>query len=323
MKIGLYSITYSGVWYRGPALTLFELIDRAKQFGYDGIEIDGKRPHGNPLDVPTSLCLEVRRKAADSGIEVYAVSANNDFSSPIPEQRESQLAFVKDLIRMTADLDAKRLRIFAAWPGVMQSEHGARYDIAERIWSVAHEELTDQQTWDWCREGLIESARRAEDAGVVLALQNHPKVINNCEDMLRMIREVDSPNLKACFDAPLAREQGVTSMREAAAKVGPLQVLTHFGGEYEEGPDGEILGFVRSRDGSLTREDFYVNFTAGMLDIGYEGYTGYELCHPLPKVDGVAAGIDFVDRNARLAAKFMRLVIVEAEAAKVVATSAN
>ena len=50
VKVGLYSITYLGVWYRGAALTLEQVIDRAKQYGYEGVEIDGKRPHGNPLD---------------------------------------------------------------------------------------------------------------------------------------------------------------------------------------------------------------------------------------------------------------------------------
>ena len=52
MKLGLYSITYLGVWYDGPALTIEQVIDRSKTFGYDGVEIDGKRPHGNPLDLP-------------------------------------------------------------------------------------------------------------------------------------------------------------------------------------------------------------------------------------------------------------------------------
>src|SRR5580700_6000948 len=88
MKIGLYSITYLGVWYDGPGLTLSELLDRALKFGYEGIEIDGKRPHGNPLDMPTSRCRELRQKARDSGLDIYAVAANNDFSDPIPEHRE-------------------------------------------------------------------------------------------------------------------------------------------------------------------------------------------------------------------------------------------
>jgi sugar phosphate isomerase/epimerase len=148
----------------------------------------------------------------------------------------------------------------------------------------------------------------------VLALQNHAPVIQNYEDMLRFIREVNSPSLKACFDAPLARKQGVTRMHEAAAQVGSLQVLTHFGGEYDEGPDGEIRSWVRERDGSLTREDFNADFVAAMRAIGYEGYTGFELCHPLPRINGAPAGIDFVDYNARLAAKFMRQILAETSA---------
>ena len=65
--------------------------------------------------------------------------------------------------------------------------------------------------------------------------------------MLRMIRDVDSPHVKACLDAPLAAKQGVTSMQEAARDVGALQVLSHFGGEYERGADGSVRGFVRNR----------------------------------------------------------------------------
>ena len=50
MKVGLYSITYLGVWYDGQALTVEEVFDRAKKYDFTGVEIDGKRPHGHPLD---------------------------------------------------------------------------------------------------------------------------------------------------------------------------------------------------------------------------------------------------------------------------------
>jgi sugar phosphate isomerase/epimerase len=323
MKIGLYSITYLGVWYKGAALTLPELIERARRFGYDGIEIDGKRPHGNPLDLPSPVCRDLRLQAEDAGIEIYAVAANNDLSSAIPECREAQLAYIRDLIRMTADLGARTLRMFAAWPGITRTDEGARYDIAEHLWHAAHERFSAEQTWEWCREGLAEAAAWAGDAGVTLALQNHPAVILSASDMLRMIHDVGSPHLAACFDAPLARKQGETgaSMRASAARVGRLQALTHFGGEYTEEPGGEITGWVRARDGSLTREDFYASFTEGMLDIGYAGYTGYELCHPLPKVGGEPAGIGFVDTNTRLAATFMRRVIEKVQAERLAAAN--
>ena len=305
MRIGLYSITYLGLWYRGRALTVEEIIDRARSYGYEGIEIDGKRPHGNPLDLPRHRCDELRNRAHDAGVDIYAVAANNDFSSPIPEQRESNLLYMRELIRMTADLGAPVLRAFAGWPGVTCGEDGGQYTTARRVWREAHLGVSHEQTWDLCRDGLIESARWAADAGVTLALQNHPPVTMNPGDMLRMIREVGSPALKACLDAPLAAKQGVTSMQAAAREVGALQVLSHFGGEYERDADGTVRGWDRNPDLTLTPLTYYGDFAQGMQEIGYEGYIGYELCHPLPKVNGQTVGIEFADENARLAAKYM------------------
>jgi sugar phosphate isomerase/epimerase len=317
MKLGLYSITYLGVWYRGRALTIEELIGRAKEYGYVGIEIDGKRPHGNPLDLPRRRCQELQLKAKDAGIEIYAVAANNDFSSPVPEYRESQLLYVRDLIRMTADLGVKTLRMCAAWPGVTITPEGARYTKARQIWREAHLDTPPEQTWEWCREGLTEAARLAGEAGVTLALQNHAPVTNSPADMLRMIRDVGSPHLLACLDAPLAARQGVTSMQQAAREVAGLQVLSHFGGEYEQAADGSVRGLVRNPDESLTPEDYYLDFALGMQEIGYDGYLGYELCHPLPKVNGDPVGIEFADLNARLAAEYMRGILKQAERAPV------
>ena len=106
MKIGLYSITYLGCWYRGEALALPELIHAAKKFGYDGVEFDGKRPHANPLDWPKHKCQELLRVAKGEGIEILGVAANNDFSNPVPEVRETQICYMRALIRMTADMGA-------------------------------------------------------------------------------------------------------------------------------------------------------------------------------------------------------------------------
>jgi sugar phosphate isomerase/epimerase len=309
MKIGLYSITYLGLWYRGPALTIEDVIERARTYGYDGVEIDGKRPHGNPLDLPADRCRELRERSAAAGVEIYAVAANNDFSSPIPEYRESQLLYVRELIRMTADLGATTLRVFAAWPGVTVSSEGARYTIARQLWREAHTQFTEAQTWDWCCDALREAAGWAGDAGVTLALQNHPPVTNTPDDMLRMIRDVASPHLKACLDAPLAAKQGVTSMQQAARAVGALQVLSHFGGEYDRTAEGTIRGDVRNPDHTLTPESYYADFVEGMQAIGYQGYLGYELCHPLPLIGGEPADLAFADTNAKLAARYMRGIV--------------
>lgn len=304
VKIGLYSITYGGVWYRGDALTLEQVIERARKFGYQGVEIDGKRPHGDPLDMPKARCQQLRKMANDNGIEIYAVSGNNDFSSPIPEHRETQLVYARELMRMTADLGAKVMRVFLAWPGVtLRPEGGGRYDIAQAVWKTEHKDFSEEQTWEWCRESLEEAARLAGEFGVVLALQNHPPVIKNgYTDALRMVREVGSPHLKICFDARLEHNLDEAAIRKAVNEVGAFQTLWHYGGEYDRSPNGIT---VKGDEKCLAE-------MLGLLDIGYRGYAGFELCHPLPVINGQTVGVDFVDKNAQLAAEYMRGVLAQA-----------
>ena len=310
MKIGLYSITYLGCWYRGEALTLPELIRTAKKFGYDGVEIDGKRPHGNPLDWPKARCQELQRLAAGEGIEIHGVAANNDFSNPVPEVREAQISFVHELIRMTADLGAKHLRVFLAWWGITRHPKLATYEIAEGYWPIVHGKFSEEEIWGWCREGLIECARYSGEMGVTLALQNHKPIIKDHNDVLRMVREVNSTHLQVCLDAPLMPDKSAAAIGEAARAVGTKQIMSHFGGEFDRTPDGSITGVDRI-DGVITGETnrYYRDFARAMREIGYSGYISYELCHQLPVVNGETVGVEFAHKNAQLAVEFMREIV--------------
>jgi sugar phosphate isomerase/epimerase len=307
IKMGLYSITYAGLWYRGRALSLEEVVDRAVQYGYHGVEIGGKRPHGNPLDMPKARCRQLAKYAADKGIEIFAVAGNNDFSSPIPEHRECQIVYTRELMRMASDLGAKILRVFLGWPGVTKVPgQGGSYEHARKVYAAAHEGFTEEQIWDWCREGLRECTRYAREYGVTMALQNHKPVIKDYRDVLRMVKEVDSPNLKVVLDAPLMDDKSEAAMRTAAFAVGALQTTSHFGGEYHRDASGKVAS-----KGS----EIYPYFVRAMLDIGYRGYVSYELCHRLPVVNGNTVGLEYPEQSAQLAAEFMRGVIADAEKA--------
>ena len=305
LKVGLYSITFLGLWYRGKELPLEEVVRRAKQYGYEGVELDGKRPHANPLDWPARRCRELRKFADGEGIEIYSVASHSDFSSPICEHRECEIAYVRELLRMAADLGAKTLRVFFGWPGVTRHPQLGRYDIARRNWEVLHEPFSADEIWGWCREGLTEAAKYAAEYGVTLALQNHKPVVKDHRDVLRMVGAVGSPSLKVCLDAPIMPDRRPEIVRQAALEVGPLQVLSHFGGEYERGADGVVRPFDPAA-GKTVSEDYSLAFVRAMREIGYQGYVGYELCHPLPVVGGETVGIEYAEKNARLACEYMR-----------------
>ena len=89
MKIGLYGITYRGVWYRGQAVDVFSLVRLARQQGWEGLELDTERPHAAPMDLSADDRKRLRDLAGEVGIELCAVSPNCDLSSPVPVQREA------------------------------------------------------------------------------------------------------------------------------------------------------------------------------------------------------------------------------------------
>jgi sugar phosphate isomerase/epimerase len=298
VKVGLYSITFLGLWYRGQELTLEQVIQKAREYGYDGVEIDGKRPHGNPADWPAKRCQQLRSVAEGEGIEIYGVAGNNDFSSPVCEQRESQIVYMRELIRMAADMGAATVRVFLAWPGVTKHPQLGSYTTARKIWEHTHSLTTSADDWSRCRDALAECARCAGDHGVMLALQNHAPIVTSYKDVLRMIQQVGSPHLKACIDLPLLTDKSRDGILAAVNETGKLEVLSHFGGEFERTADGTVVNDHEN--------EAYPHFLRGLKQIGYAGYMGYELCHPLPVVDGQTVGVEFAEKNARLAAEFLR-----------------
>jgi len=298
LKVGLYSITYLGIWYRGNALSLEDVIRRAKKYGYDGVEVDGKRPHGHPLSLTRAHARELRKMAEGEGIEIYGLAGNNDFSSPITEHRDAQLLYMRDLVQLAPELGAKTVRVFLAWRGVTQKQGLASYSISEPLWDTVHKGFSEEEIWDWCRDGMTQCAKFAGDAGVTLALQNHHPVIRDHKDVLRMVREVNSPHLKCSLDAWIMDDKSPEAIRQAAHDVGSRQALSHFGGEFKKEADGTVKG-----------PEFYGYFVGAMKEIGYKGYIGYELCHTLPVVNGQTVGLEFADQCAEGAAIYMRELI--------------
>jgi sugar phosphate isomerase/epimerase len=305
MKIGLYSISYLGIWYAGPALSFEQFVKRAKACGYAGIELDGKRPHGNPMDLDRRARERMRIILEREGMEIPCVAANNDFSSPIPEHRECQLLMVRELARLAADLGAKTVRLFAAWPGVAMHDGLATYDLVRSPFYTFERQFpytTWLERWDYVKECLREAAAFGEEFGVVMALQNHAPLIRHWKDCYDLVNEVNSPWLKICLDLPLMTSFDKEAVRQAALTVGSLQAHSHFGGEFTRDDKGRVV--LRNLDLGKPLPD-YAYFIALMREIGYDGYFCYELCHPVLSEAHEPLGLEYVDEQVKMAQEFM------------------
>ena len=59
MRLGLFSISYGGLWGQA-ALDLRAFVRRAASLGYDAVMLAGKRPHLSPLDVTPDAVAALR-----------------------------------------------------------------------------------------------------------------------------------------------------------------------------------------------------------------------------------------------------------------------
>jgi sugar phosphate isomerase/epimerase len=313
VKIGLYSITYRGVWYRGEAVDIFSLVRLAKQQGWEGLELDAERPHAAPMDLSADDRKRLRDLAGELGIELCAVSPNCDLSSPVPVQRQAMICYVRECIQLAHDLGSPICKIFAAWRGITLHDGLATYNDTYSY--------NQYEFWKGDRRGfVVESMRElcqvAGDYGIVLAMQNHgPDIVNRYQDVLSLIEEVGSPVFKACMDINIEPEaDSPAHAREMAAASGALQVHSHMNGEFARRPDGSVDlvagGYFDKQ--FWGRQVAYPAYIDALVSSGYQGYMDWEFCHP-GLDNGRAAGIEYVHNQTRMAFEYLSAVRAAAE----------
>jgi sugar phosphate isomerase/epimerase len=153
---------------------------------------------------------------------------------------------------------------------------------------------------------LKEAAAFGEEFGVTMALQNHAPLIRHWKDCYDLVQEVGSPWLKVCLDLPLLTSFEEDFIRQAVLTVGGLQVYSHYGGEFYRDQQGHVR--QKMLDFGKPNPD-YAYFISLLREIGYDGYFGYELCHPVLDDNHQPLGLNYVDEQVKLAHTFMSELI--------------
>jgi sugar phosphate isomerase/epimerase len=314
MKLGMYSVTYRGVWYQGDAVDLFQLVRLAKNQGWEGLELDTERPHAAPMDLTADDRRRLRDLAGELDLPLSAVSPNCDLSSPVSSRQEAMICYVRECIKLAHDLGAPICKIFAAWRGITLHGGIGSYDL-----TYAHDPYPfwKEDRRRFVVQAIGELAKMAGDCGIVLAVQNHgPDIVNNYRDTLALIAEVGSPHFKACLDINIEDDpESEERAWEMARAAGKLQVHSHVNGEFAEDADGRI---VLAGAGYFDRHFWgrkvaYPAYFEALAAFGYGGFLDWEFCHPAME-NGRHAGIEYVHRQTRMALEYMKKLRADAQA---------
>jgi sugar phosphate isomerase/epimerase len=322
MKFALFSVTYSGLFYDGKALSLDEQIPKAKELGFDGLSIEAKRPVASPLDLSKADRARIRSLAADEGIELVAVESLSNFCGNLMGERENNLAMMRYVLELSHDLGVGMVKVFAAWPGIINDSMPAMYGPYDRGNYFKPMFAPDLKIWDRAVKGIRETADWAADLGITVVLQNHGPVLTpGYEDVLAMTMEVDRPNLKICLDVPMFFDRQRTDyVREAVEKCKDYIRYTHYGAwNFSERENGEIVLDPAPNHGGKIN---YETFIQALAQQGYDGYLASEYCLPVLR-NHKLCGIDEIDKATRRGLRYMKQLVQKASPQPRFASSAT
>ena len=283
----LHSVSYAGVWPGQARLGLDEFLVKASSLGFSGVMLMAKRPHLSVLDYGPDQCRDLKDRLDGLNLRCDVIAGYTNFSADaehgdIPH-REIQLQHVIELCRMARALGAGVVRIFTAYQHPQFAPH-------------------------LLVEALREAAVRAADFGVTIGVQNHHDTCVGHLSMLDLIKAVDHPNCRACFDAWAPALQG-ENLAEAARLMAPWTCHTT-AADYQMRPRFKYHHALVNYE-TLTPATQMVPMGEGFIDYraflgalregGYSGPVAFEMCAPL-------IGGGSVENLDRCATKFIEYI---------------
>ncbi len=230
-KVGLCTIAFQ-------EQALDDVLELAARVGFDGVEPWG-RPDHLPLSSTDDRVRAVRNKAENLGIEVSHYGCYVRLGDgQDPEEKDREMDRVIQITRLLGT------RIARIWAGNKNSE-----DL-------------DEEDWQLMVEDGKRFCARAEEAGILLAVEMHSRTVTNrAAATLELFERVGSPALKANYQA-IFGPQG-EDFYERARLVGHHVVMVHAQNS-KAGSPGQCL----IQEGDLDFRKLY----ALLKGFGFEGY---------------------------------------------------
>lgn len=165
---------------RNNQMTLAEVLDFCAKLGFDAVDPTAYYFPNYPELPADAYVYGIKRQAFRLGLEISGTGVRNDFTLPDAARRKSEVELVKKWVGFAARLGAPVLRVFAG-QGVPTG-------------------YTAEQVNEWVVDALRECADYSARYGVMIVLQNHADFIQTADQVLRILRQVNSEWLAVNLD---------------------------------------------------------------------------------------------------------------------------
>jgi sugar phosphate isomerase/epimerase len=164
---------------RGKGISLLELIDYAAEQNFDAIDPTGYFFPGYPKPPADKYVNDFKRRAFVQGLDISGTGVRNDLASPDKQKRAADVQHIKEWVEVAARLGAPVLRVFS---GPTSKDH------------------TWDQVAEWMVEELKKCVEHAAKFGVIIGIQNHGDMLKSADEVLKIIKMVDSEWFGAIVD---------------------------------------------------------------------------------------------------------------------------
>jgi sugar phosphate isomerase/epimerase len=259
-RIKLCIASYSYWHFKTTKVPIETVIEKSAAIGVEGVDILHRQmdlDEKSPLDATGRAYLRrLKRHAFRNGIDLTCVSTHQSFVNPKPEEITKNVEHTQKCIEIAYELGVPCIRINTGrWNRVDFDTLMAQRGIEDPLPGY-----TEEDGFKWCIDGIQRCLAKAEECGVILALENHWGLARTPEGLMRILNALPSPWLGALMDTGNFLQNPYEKLSMMAAKTVFVQAKTYPGG-------GEWY----------TLELDYKRIAKILADANYTGYVSLEM----------------------------------------------
>lgn len=253
--------TYSFWHFKGAPVPIETCLEKAAEMGFDGVEIlhvhmeEAAKAAGGTVD--NGLLHRLKQRAFSLGLDLMGFSTHQGFVTPDKDKRRQNIEHTAKCLELAHELGIPTIRVNTGRWGTSKNFDAlmANKGIEPRL--PGH---TDDEGFNWVNDSFAELCKRAEKLGVVMGLENHWGLGREASGVIRVIKAVNSPWLRATLDTGNFLENMYPQMEALAPYAVLVQAKT-----YPGGGEWYSLEIDNSRVAEILRK------------AGYRGYISLEM----------------------------------------------